>query len=118
VSPVAALPDGRVVTGSEDGVLPVWDLTIGKTVRSVAGYAGPVYAVAALPDGRVIFGSNGSLRVLDLATGEIVHTLEGHLGAVFARRKRASVHWLGRISRRNPTLFVLWTLGAQPEAGS
>jgi group II intron reverse transcriptase/maturase len=34
------------------------------------------------------------------------------------RRKRASVHWLGRISRRNPTLFVLWTLGAQPEAGS
>jgi RNA-directed DNA polymerase len=34
------------------------------------------------------------------------------------RRKRASVHWLGRISRWNPTLFVLWTLGAQPEAGS
>ena len=34
------------------------------------------------------------------------------------RRKRASVHWLGRIARRNPTLFVLWTLGARPEAGS
>jgi RNA-directed DNA polymerase len=34
------------------------------------------------------------------------------------RRKRASVHWLGRIARRDPTLFVLWTLGAQPEAGS
>lgn len=34
------------------------------------------------------------------------------------RRKRASVHWLGLVARRNPTLFVLWTLGAQPEAGS
>jgi len=34
------------------------------------------------------------------------------------RRKRASVHWLGRIARRDPTLFVLWTLGAQPEARS
>ncbi len=34
------------------------------------------------------------------------------------RRKRASMHWLGRIARRNPTLFVLWTLGALPEAGS
>ncbi len=34
------------------------------------------------------------------------------------RRKRASVHWLGLVARRDPTLFVLWTLGAQPEAGS
>jgi RNA-directed DNA polymerase len=34
------------------------------------------------------------------------------------RRKRASVHWLGRIARRNPTLFVLWELGVLPEAGS
>jgi len=34
------------------------------------------------------------------------------------RRRRASAHWLGRISRRNPTLLVLWTLGVLPEAGS
>jgi RNA-directed DNA polymerase len=34
------------------------------------------------------------------------------------RRKRPSVHWLGLVARRNPTLFVLWTIGAQPEAGS
>jgi RNA-directed DNA polymerase len=34
------------------------------------------------------------------------------------RRRRASAHWLGRIARRNPTLFVLWTLGVLPEAGS
>jgi RNA-directed DNA polymerase len=34
------------------------------------------------------------------------------------RRKRASVHWLGLVARRTPTLFVLWTLGALPEAGS
>ena len=34
------------------------------------------------------------------------------------RRRRASAHWLGCIARRNPTLFVLWTLGVLPEAGS
>ena len=34
------------------------------------------------------------------------------------RRRRASAHWLGRIARRNPTLFVLWELGVLPEAGS
>jgi len=33
------------------------------------------------------------------------------------RRERASMHWLGRIARRDPNLFVLWQLGVRPEAG-
>jgi group II intron reverse transcriptase/maturase len=33
-------------------------------------------------------------------------------------RERASMHWLGRVARRDPKLFVLWQLGMQPEAGS
>ena len=32
-------------------------------------------------------------------------------------RERASMHWLGRIARRDPNLFVLWQLGIRPEAG-
>jgi hypothetical protein len=32
-------------------------------------------------------------------------------------RERASMHWLGRIARRDPTLFVLWQLGVVPAAG-
>ena len=35
----------------------------------------------------------------------------------FKRRERASIHWLGRIARRDPNLFVLWQLGVRPEAG-
>jgi group II intron reverse transcriptase/maturase len=35
----------------------------------------------------------------------------------FKRRERASMHWLGGIARRDPTLFVLWQLGVRPEAG-
>ncbi len=34
------------------------------------------------------------------------------------RRERASMHWLGRIARREPNLFVHWQLGVRPEAGS
>lgn len=33
------------------------------------------------------------------------------------RRERASMHWLGRIARREPKLLVLWQLGVRPEAG-
>jgi RNA-directed DNA polymerase len=35
----------------------------------------------------------------------------------FRRRESASVHWLGRIARREPTLFVHWQLGIRPAAG-
>lgn len=35
----------------------------------------------------------------------------------FRRRERASMHWLGRIARRDRKLFVLWQLDVVPEAG-
>ena len=35
----------------------------------------------------------------------------------FRRRERAAMHWLGRIARRDPHVFVLWELGVRPDAG-
>jgi len=35
----------------------------------------------------------------------------------FRRRERASMHWLGRIARRDASLFVHWQLGVRPDAG-
>jgi len=34
------------------------------------------------------------------------------------RRERASIHWLGRLARREPNLFAHWQFGIRPEAGS
>jgi RNA-directed DNA polymerase len=34
------------------------------------------------------------------------------------RHKRRAVHWLGRISQREPKLFVHWQIGIRPAAGS
>ena len=82
---LAALPGGRVVSGSADGGLRVWDLATGQTVRTLAGHGGWVNAVAVLPDGRVVSGSDDrSLRVWDLTTGEGVRILEGDAGWVSA----------------------------------
>jgi RNA-directed DNA polymerase len=36
----------------------------------------------------------------------------------YKRRERASMHWLGRVARRDPTLFAHWQFGVRPEAGS
>ena len=36
----------------------------------------------------------------------------------YKRRERASMHWLGRVARRDPKLFAHWQYGIRPEAGS
>jgi hypothetical protein len=35
----------------------------------------------------------------------------------FRNRERASMHWLGRVARRERNLFAHWQLGIVPEAG-
>jgi WD40 repeat protein len=79
VTALAPLPGGRVVSGSDDRSLRVWDLATGETARTLEGHSGGVHAVAALADGYVVSASHDCrLRVWSLATGETVRTLEGH----------------------------------------
>ena len=64
------LPDGRVLSWSDDGTLRVWDLATGEG-RPLTGHERWVNGALLLPDGRVLSWSvDGTLRVWDLATGE------------------------------------------------
>ena len=74
---MAALGDGRVVSGSRDGTVRVWDLDAG-TSRVLEGHQSYVTAVAALGDGRVVSGSRDrTVRVWDLDAGTS-RVLQGH----------------------------------------
>jgi WD40 repeat protein/predicted phosphodiesterase len=87
VSACAVTPDGRrVVSGSWDKTLKVWDLATGHEVATLRGHAGAVNACAVTPDGRrVVSGSwDETLKVWDLATGHELATLRGHAGLVVA----------------------------------
>ena len=64
VGAVAVLPDGRVVTGGDDGRVLVWDpADPGAGPVELGRHDGRVWAVAVLPDGRVVTGG-GDGRVL------------------------------------------------------
>jgi WD40 repeat protein len=85
VMAVAVLPDGRVVSGSTDATLRVWDVESGQALVTLAGHQGFILAVAVLSDGRVVSGSaDKTLRVWDVESGQVRATLAGHQGGVRA----------------------------------
>ena len=80
---LAMFPDGRVVSGSYDGRLRVWDAESGQTLQTLEGPTG-INAVAVLDSRRVVSGYDGTLRVWDVVSGQALLTLEGHSTAVLA----------------------------------
>ena len=78
---VAFSPDGtRVVSGSFDKTIKLWDAASGEEVMTLRGHEGAVMSVAFSPNGtRVVSGSDErTIKLWDAASGEEVATLRGH----------------------------------------
>lgn len=79
-------PAGRLLSGSTDGTIRVWDLESGQPLSILdAGVA--VHALAVLPDGRRLLSAGGKepgsvdqncLTLWDLETGERLLSFAGH----------------------------------------
>jgi hypothetical protein len=57
VTSLAVLSDGKLVSGSYDRTIRVWDPKSGTCKLLLIGHLGDVTALAALPDGRLVSGS-------------------------------------------------------------
>jgi WD40 repeat protein len=76
---LAVLPDGRVVSGSTDGTLRVWDVESGQTLQTLGGHSDWVSALAVLDSRRVVCNSGDkTLQVWDVESGQTLQTLRGH----------------------------------------
>ena len=86
VTTLVGLPDGRVVSGSQDCTMRVWNSATGMCERTLEGHTSTVTLLVALLDGRVVSGSSGgnALRVWNVDTGECERTLAGHIKEVTA----------------------------------
>jgi WD40 repeat protein len=82
---VAISADGkRLVSGSEDGTVKVWDAVTDRELLALKGHTRAVRGVAISADGRtIVTGSwDGTVRLWDARTGQETRTLKGHTGQV------------------------------------
>lgn len=80
---MAILPDGRVVSGSNDNTLRVWDTITAQCLQVLEGHLAEINCIAVLSEDQVVSGSNDeTLRVWDASTGQCLQVLEGHLSGI------------------------------------
>jgi WD40 repeat protein len=81
VTCVVQLADGRVVSGSDDNTLRMWNTEIRVCEAELAGYNAmwnSVRFVMQLVDGRLMSAFDSTLLLWDLESGACVQTLTGH----------------------------------------
>ena len=84
---LAFSPDGtRIVSGSTDNTIKIWDAESGNELRTLKGHEGWVGAVAFSPDGkRIVSGSqDNTIKIWDANNGKELMTLHGHNNGVWA----------------------------------
>ena len=75
--------DDKIISGSRDNTLKIWDLQTGKELQTLTGHTDAIFTVTVC-DGKIISGSeNGTLKIWDLQTGKELQTLTGHNRSIY-----------------------------------
>ncbi|PPQ94781.1 hypothetical protein CVT25_008374, partial [Psilocybe cyanescens] len=85
VQSVAFSQDGsRVISGSDNKMVQIWNVTTGGVEAVLKGHTGRVMSVAFSQDGgQVVSGSHDkTVRIWNVTIGEVEAVLEGHTGLV------------------------------------
>jgi WD40 repeat protein len=84
---VAFSPDGkRIISGSGDNIIRLWDAVSGREIRIFSGHTDSVYSASFSPDGKqAISGSRDrTVKLWDAVSGHEIKTFSGHTNTVLS----------------------------------
>lgn len=71
---VCMTSSGKIVSGSADKTVRVWDMNTGDIIHKLR-HDDSVYSVCTTNDGKIVSGSrDNTVRVWDMTTGDLLHT--------------------------------------------
>ena len=96
VHAIAISPDGKILaSGSNDKTIRLWDLQTGRAIRTITGHSSWVRSVAISSlnsssdtgndnDNKILASgsTDKTIKVWNLSTGKLIHTLKGHTQSV------------------------------------
>jgi WD40 repeat protein/predicted Ser/Thr protein kinase len=116
VRAVEFLPDGKqALSASDDGTVRLWDLPLGRAMRTFRGHSAEVTCLALSADGRLVLTGSGdeSLRLWDVSSGRSLRSIGTRGGAVL----KVALSPDGRLalSRTAAGVVQLWDLATGEE---
>jgi WD40 repeat protein len=108
---IALSKDGkRLLSGSADKTLKLWDVKTGQAIFTFTGHEGIVRSVALSADGKwaVSGGDDRTVRLWDVQTGKPLQTLTGHGDGVNGVALTAHGAWIASAS--DDQTIRLWPL--------
>lgn len=117
--------DSRIISGSDDTSIKIWDVASGVCIQTLDGHKRPVTSVCISSDTCYVASgsSDNTVKVWDVASGRCLHTLIGHTNNV----NSVYISWDGRyvLSGAYDKTMRLWDLltdsaenGAKPIVSS
>jgi len=79
IAALAFSPDNRTIaSGDWNGIVNLWDTTIGENIRTLKGHTDDVRSVAFSSDGKLLAsaGNDHAIHIWEVKTGEQIHVLE------------------------------------------
>ena len=74
--------DHKILTGSDDAHIDIYDTRSGAALRRLAGHEGGVWALEYNGDLLVSGSTDRSVRIWDMRTGRMLHVFQGHTSTV------------------------------------
>lgn len=84
VTSLSFSPDGtRIVSGSNDSTIRLWDTSTGEELTKFQAHTGIVNSVSFSPDGmRIASGGRNTICLWDSSAGKKLQTLKARIGSV------------------------------------